>query len=130
MEDIKIKGERSTDFIPSIDFIVETGECTISGESSIEETEEFYQPLLDWLKDFTEYEKRPLSFNVRLSYYNTSTSRSILNMLHLLKTYEEKGGKVDVVWFYNREDVDEIEEIEDYMIDTGLNIVMKAFLDV
>lgn len=127
MEDIHIKGYKGVYIIPTIDFFVQSGVCEISGESFLEETSKFYTPLLDWIKEYIVTRKKPITFNFKLTYFNTSTSKWILNILNVLKRYEENGGEVNVNWFYNEEDADMQDDIEDYIVDTGLNINLCPF---
>ncbi|MBN2893972.1 MAG: DUF1987 domain-containing protein [Bacteroidales bacterium] len=121
MDDIHIKAVRGIYIAPAVDFSTATGECTLEGESFLEETSNFYSPLLDWLNDFVETGK-PISLNIKLTYFNTSTSKWILNILHTLKFYSDKGGKVQVNWYYLHDDIDMSEEIDDYIIDSGIDI--------
>jgi hypothetical protein len=121
MDDIHIKGVRGIYIAPAVDFLSSTGECTIEGESFLEETSNFYAPLLDWLNDYIETNKS-ITFNIKLSYFNTSTSKWILNILHALKHYKDLGGTVVVNWFYFEDDIDMAEEIDDYIIDSGIHI--------
>ena len=122
LEDIIIEGSHQNFFTPTVKFNAKTGICEISGESFLENTVEFYQPLIDWLKKYTTEVKKPIAFIIKLSYYNTSTSRALLDMLNILKEYEDNGGEVTVNWHYDENDIDMAEDIEDYMIDTGLKI--------
>jgi len=122
LEDIVIEGSHKNFFTPSVNFNVKTGICELSGESFLEDTVEFYKPLIEWLEVFTTDIKKPLAFIIKLSYFNTSTSRCILDLLNVLKDYEEDGGEVVVNWHYDENDSDMEEDIEDYMIDTGLKI--------
>jgi len=66
-------------------------------------------------------------FNFKLKYFNTSSSKCIIDILHILRKFEEKGGEIEVNWFYDssEEDIeDELEEIEDFMIETNIRINM------
>ena len=45
-------------------------------------------------------------------------------ILQRLKNFEDAGGIVTVVWYYNEDDDDMIEEIEDFMEETGIEIAM------
>jgi len=121
MNDIHIKGVRGIYIAPAVDFVFATGECTLEGESFLEETSNFYSPLLDWLNDFIET-KKPITFNMKLTYFNTSTSKWILNILHTLKYYLDQEGEVVVNWYYYEDDIDMSEEIDDYIIDSGVEI--------
>lgn len=127
MENIHIVGSHDVFFVPSVNFDAESGICELAGESYLEETVEFYTPLIQWLKTYIEEEARPITFNIKLTYFNTSSSRCILDILNILKIYEENGGTVIVNWYFDPDDSDMEEEIEDYMIDSELKISLIPF---
>lgn len=129
MENIYIAGSHDVYFVPTVDFNAETGVCLLSGESYLEETLEFYSPLIEWLEMYFEEVDQPITFNVKLTYFNTSSSRCVLDILNLLKDYEETGGKITINWYYDPADSDMIEEVEDYMIDSELKINMISIDD-
>ena len=122
MENLEIEGSHKNFFIPTVSFSAKTGICQISGESFLEDTVEFYRPLIDWVDEYIHTVKGPIALIIKLSYYNTSTSRSILDILNLLRDYEDDGGEVVVNWHYDENDIDMEEDIDDYIIDTGLEI--------
>ncbi|MDX2197113.1 MAG: DUF1987 domain-containing protein [Cytophagales bacterium] len=121
MKDLKITGASDTFFTPNIEFQGESGVCIISGESYLENTVEFYKQILDWLRSYMET-MQPIDFHFSLTYYNTSSSKAILQIMNLLKDYENKGGKISVTWHYNPDDEDMREEAEDYELDTGIKL--------
>lgn len=127
MENLEIKGESGVYFIPEVKLNAQTGVCEISGESYLEDTDEFYNNIINWLETYISEVKKSLTFNFKLTYFNTSSSRSILNVLRVLKKYEDDGGNVIVNWYYPEDDDSIAEEAEDYMKDTGLKINMFAF---
>jgi hypothetical protein len=122
MENLEIKGSHKNFFIPTVSFNAKTGICEISGESFLEDTVEFYRPLIDWIEEYVTSVKGPLALIIKLTYFNTSTSRSILDILNLMRDFEESGGEVVVNWHYDENDIDMEEDIDDYIIDTGLEI--------
>ena len=122
MENIEIKGSHGEFFIPEIKFNGETGVLEISGESYLEDTVKFYTPLISWIEKFMGLYKKPITLEISLTYFNTSTSRSLLDMLNLLRNYEEEGGKVTINWYLSEEDIDMQEEIEDLVLDSGVQI--------
>ncbi|MFN8255141.1 MAG: DUF1987 domain-containing protein [Bacteroidales bacterium] len=127
MENIQISGSHGANFIPTVDFNAETGICTLAGESYLEDTVEFYAPLFKWLKQFTAETELPIVFNFKLRYFNTSSSKCLIDILHILRKYQENGGSLEVNWYYDshEEDIeDELEEIEDFMIETNVKINM------
>ncbi len=109
---------------PFVHFKADTGECEISGESFPEKTTEFYDRLLKWLERYMKEVKGPIDFTIRLSYFNTSSSKRILQLMILLQTYVEAGGRVISRWYYDPEDLDMEEDIEDLKVISKLKLEM------
>lgn len=128
MEDIHIEGVHEAFFTPTVNFEVATGHCEIAGESYLEETSKFYARLIDWLTKYVETVQGPLTFDFKLSYFNTSSSKCIVDILDVLKKYQTKGGKIEVNWYYDDTE-DELEEVEDFILETGLDINKVPFED-
>ncbi len=122
MENLEIQGQLSTFFIPSVNFSAETGICEISGESYLEDAFQFYDVLMDWINQYFTEGNNEIEVNIRLTYFNTSSSRAILDLLRLLKNYQDnRDYKVIVNWYYPNPDYDEMKaEAEDYVDETGL----------
>lgn len=123
LESLVVEGEKGTFYIPSVHFDAETGHCRMEGESYLENTWNFYEKLLNWLKAFAET-SQPIQFDFKLAYFNTSSSKGILQLLEFLENYEEQGAEVTINWYYPSHDEDLKEEAEDFMIDTNLKINM------
>lgn len=113
---------------PGIDFNADTGVCVITGEAFIDDTFEFFQPILQWLKSFTQYAPE-VHIIFKLTYFNTSTYRSLTNMLEILKDYQSSGGDIKIDWYYDENDIDFLEDIEDFAIMTNLEIETIPFDD-
>jgi hypothetical protein len=94
-----------------------TGYVEICGESYPENSLNFYRPVVDWLKKTVE-DKREIEFNFKLDYFNTSSSKCILDILGILEKYNQEGGKVIVNWYYNDDDM--LEAGEDFLSDLNL----------
>ena len=95
----------------------------------MEETGNFYQPLVEWVKEYAKTHDK-IVFVFSLTYYNTSTSKWLLAILKELREMEKNGGSVSVTWYYTPDDVDMNDDIMDYMVDTGLKIKLTPFEDV
>jgi hypothetical protein len=108
-------------YYPVVEFNSETGICEISGESYMEETYAFYEPIINWFREYIET-KRPIVFNIKLTYFNTSSSRFILEILDIIKNYKDAGGNVNINWYYRKEDPDMLNEINDISGETGMYI--------
>ena len=111
MEAISIEGTAKT---PTVKFDVQGGTFEIKGRSIPENSIEFYKPLVDWLD---EYAKSPLPLtqvNVQLEYFNTSSSKCILDVFKKLETINKGKSEVVVNWYYEEDDEDMLEAGEDY----------------
>ena len=112
---------------PIVDFNAKTGVCDIVGESYMEDSYVFYKPVIKWLTDFF-IEQRPIVFNIKLVYFNTSSSRMILEILDVLKSNIDGGGQVTINWYYKKEDPDMLKEIADFKDETQLDINIMVFV--
>lgn len=111
MEPIHIPGTQKT---PTVNFDSANGILEIKGRSIPENSIEFYKPLVDWLDD---YAKSPLSttqVNIQLEYFNTSSSKCILDVFKKLEAVHKGENKVKVKWHYEEDDEDMLEAGEDY----------------
>jgi len=127
LDNLTIQGASDTFFTPTVNFNAETGFCVLAGESYLENTVEFYAVLQTWLKGFFATGK-PISFEFRLTYYNTSSNKAILQLMNALKDYENTGKTVTATWHYSEADTEMLEEAEDYQLDSGLDLKIVADL--
>ncbi|MDX1903882.1 MAG: DUF1987 domain-containing protein [Thermonemataceae bacterium] len=125
MNDLIIKGEKKTYFTPDVNFSAKTGVCEIAGESYQEETFSFFNELIAWLEEYTLKVRKAIIFNVKLTYFNTSSARALLEMLLVLKKYKAQGAEVEINWYVQQEDEGMSEEAEDLQIQSGLNFNIK-----
>jgi len=126
MESLYINDYPGQIYYPVIRFDYKTGVCEMSGESYMEETYKFYQPVIQWLEEYTKSNKS-VEFNIKLTYFNTSSSRSILELLGILKKFTDNGGQLKINWYYNEQDPDMVGEIAGFEGETGLKINSVAF---
>ncbi|MFP3860179.1 MAG: DUF1987 domain-containing protein [Bacteroidales bacterium] len=125
MENIEITRSPAKPYFPSIDFNFKKGVCEIVGESYMEEAYKFYIPLINWIKEFTEKENRKLTLNIKLIYFNTSTTKCLLDIFELMKKYHNNGNEMEINWFYDKDDPDMVEEVKDFEkeADVSINII-------
>jgi len=127
MENLSIKGSHGTFFTPTVNFSA-SGVCEISGESYLEESFEFYDGLIKWIDSYFEEGAKSIELSFRLTYFNTSSSRAILDLLTSLKRHQDSGQDVTVNWYYPDPDNDEMKmEAEDYIDETGLEINLISY---
>lgn len=127
MENLYININPELVYYPVVNFNYATGLCEMSGESYMEETYKFYEPIILWLQNYIK-EDKPITFNFRLTYFNTSSSRFISEILNNLKNYINEGGKVKINWYYKNDDPDMLSEINDFIEETGISINVIPFV--
>lgn len=70
----------------------------ISGKSMPEDVIDFYQPVLDWLASYRSAPLEKTIFDIRLIYFNTASSKLLLDLLMILEEIREQGHEVLVRW--------------------------------
>lgn len=125
MKSLIIHTESDTPYYPEVAFNVETGICEISGESYMEEAYKFYAPLIDWVKEYLQHVGDKITINFKLIYFNTSSSRLIVDFLETLRKSREDGKQITVNWYYDPDDPDVKDEVEDFEIESGMGIDLK-----
>ncbi|MGC9373916.1 MAG: DUF1987 domain-containing protein [Bacteroidales bacterium] len=101
MKDLIIKETEKT---PSV-ALSTNGVLKMEGRSIPEDAAKFFKPILDWTKEFTAEEIR---VDIKLEYFNTSSSKFILEMLRILEN-NPKNKNILVNWFYEEGDLDVLE---------------------
>lgn len=123
MDILKIEGSKQT---PDINFNPSNGILTISGRSIPENTFEFFNPVLMWLEEYAKHAQAKTVINVDLEYFNTSSSKYILEIFKRLKGILNDGKDVLVKWYYEQDDEEMMETGEDYEDVSGLTFEILA----
>ena len=123
METLLIEGSAKT---PTIKFDAEQGIIEIKGRSIPENSIEFYKPLIDWLEKYSGKPKTNTIVNIQLEYFNTSSSKCILDVFKKLEGINKAGSAVTIHWHYEEDDEDMLEAGEDYqaIINVPFKMVM------
>jgi hypothetical protein len=111
MEAINIESSPKT---PSIKFIQDDGVIEIKGRSIPENSIEFYKPLVDWLEDYAKDPLQKTLVNIQLEYFNTSSSKCILDVFKKLEAIHKSKHDILINWYYEEDDEDMLEAGEDY----------------
>lgn len=86
----------------------------IEGESSPENSIEFYKPVFDWLNENIK-NKKEINVKFFFDYFNTSTSKCLIDILDIINNYYKNDGKVNFVWQYHDYDEDMLETIKEFL---------------
>ena len=113
MQVIKIQG---TDDTPQVilDATPEAPHMEIIGRSLPEDVVAFYDPILEWLEEYAENPLPKTVFNFKLEYFNTASSKLLLDILLKLEDMHDDGNDVLVRWHFPDDDEDMEEAGEEY----------------
>ncbi len=112
MENLIVEGTNKT---PTVKLIADSGLLEISGKSIPENSFGFYQPLLTWLDNYLAQPSPKTEVKIILEYFNTSSSKCILDMLRKLESLKKTSkSEVVILWHYEKEDEDMMEAGQDY----------------
>jgi hypothetical protein len=100
---------------PSISFGGADGILEIKGKSIPENSLEFYRPVFEWLDNYSQSPAPKTVLKVALEYFNTSSSKCLLDIFRKLESLRISGrSDVKVNWIYDSDDEDMMEAGEDY----------------
>jgi len=99
---------------PLVNFNCTDGVLELRGRSIPENSIEFYQLLNTWIDNYASNPCEKTLMEVKLEYFNTSSSKCILDIFKKLEKLNGQGTEVSVNWCYEVEDEDMKEAGEDY----------------
>jgi len=106
----------ATSHSPKVSFDPEKQLFEISGESRPENASVFYEPILNWIKDFeatfdgnSEAFTDPFTFDFKLDYFNSTSAKFILDFCKKIGQLQVKGLQLNVRWLYEEDDDDMLE---------------------
>ncbi|MCB2186891.1 MAG: DUF1987 domain-containing protein [Deltaproteobacteria bacterium] len=107
-----------TERSPLVDFDFPAQYLRLEGESYPEDAAAFFGPLLEGLRRHLELAKGgELVVELKMSYFNSSSAKALMNIFQMLESAAEKGCRVVINWYY-LEDDDTMEEFgEDFSED-------------
>lgn len=111
MDVFKIEGTPKT---PNVVLDPAAGKLLLEGRSIPENSIEFYKPLIDWIDSYSPSALDHTEIFIKLEYFNTSSSKCILDVFKKLESIKKDGKQVVVKWYYECDDEDMLEAGEDY----------------
>jgi hypothetical protein len=102
----------STHFTPEVNCNATTGILDFKGRSTAENAFEFYKPIIHWLREYCKTPHAKTTVNLQLEYFNSSSSKCLIDILHQLSKIKESNSIV-INWLYEKEDIDMKETGED-----------------
>ena len=118
-----------TEATPEIRFDYATGILELRGESYPENTAEFYAPVFEWLRKFlSSGNGLTVTVNMEIIYFNSSSSKALMNFFDLLDEAVAAGRKIAVNWIYaagNESALEYGEEFKEDLNSLEFNLVEK-----
>lgn len=111
MDTLSIKGTTET---PTVIFDPANNLFEISGKSLPEDVKEFYNPVLKWITEYSAAPNPTTILKVKMDYFNTASSKMILELFELLNTMHSNGKDVAIEWHYHEDDEDMLDAGNDY----------------
>ena len=106
MNDLEVKGNWKS---PSVSFN-SNGTLNIWGRSLPENALEVYKPLFNWLDNYKQKPAQETNIEIKLEYFNTTSSKLIFEIFKKFEEIKNKGYKIAVKWYYETDDPDLEEE--------------------
>lgn len=101
MKELIIEKTQNT---PEINFNPGTGEIKIKGRSIPENPDDMYLRILKWIHEYFK-DPQPLTrVIVKLEYVNSGSSKFLLEIFRVMKSYSDQGHECIVDWYYEEED--------------------------
>jgi hypothetical protein len=112
MEILFIEGTKSS---PKVRFDPATGVLEISGKSYPENAPKFYGPIFEWLHEYLDTGRtQSTQVILEIVYFNSSSSKALLNILDLLDQAARNGKKIVIDWRYHPENETALECGEEF----------------
>jgi len=127
MENINIEATR---FTPRISFDSKCNVFEIRGESYPENAADFYSPVFFWIENYIgQLEDHPFTIDIELFYFNSSSSKILLDLFDLLEEAAKNGRQIIINWFYEDNDEESLEFGEEFQEDCNavqFNLIRKG----
>jgi len=89
---------------PAVLFDPESGHMKIEGRSIPENPGDFYDELIEWIREYFKTPKTDTIFDLNLEYVNSGSSKYLLGFFKVIKEETHKGNKITVNWYYEEDD--------------------------
>ncbi len=111
LNDLNIVGTEDT---PGIKFDRQKNVFELVGRSLPEDVVSFYKPVIEWLGELAKTPVANLEFSFKLDYFNTASSKLILDILLEVNDIFNEGTPMKVKWYFLKMDRDLEEAGEEF----------------
>jgi hypothetical protein len=111
---------------PEIKFDPENNFFIIKGKSLPEDANDFYTPYRNWLKNYFQGSVNDAEFILQIDYFNSASSRMILEIMYILRDSINEGNNIKIVWKYEEDDDEMMTVGEEIQAIIEVPIIMEA----
>lgn len=94
----------ATDETPFVELNAENKVFKITGRSLPEDARAFYQPISKWFNQYFEEAQSPVNLEIYLDYFNSSSTKQLVEIIIDLESLKNKNVEVNIVWMYDEDD--------------------------
>jgi hypothetical protein len=105
---------QKTEDTPEIKLDPEKGHFEFQGKAFPDDAKAVFQPVVDWLEKYIENPKDKIKVDFKFTYFNTASSKMILEILDRLYKLQDKGTELSINWHYKEVDEDMLDAGEEY----------------
>lgn len=124
MEKFEINGTTKT---PAIILDAVSGDLLFEGRSNPENANELYEPVIHWLDRYIEQPAEQTHLRMNLEFFNTSSSKYILEVLRKIRYLADKNHAFNVTWMYEDDDLEMLDTAEAFEMMTGLKFEKVSY---
>lgn len=117
----------ATDDTPKVVLDPSNNDFEFSGKSLPEDVTTFYSPVMDWLEGYSDSPNSKTIVKFNLVYFNTASSKLILDILFKLEEIFDNGNDISIEWHYQEEDEDMEEAGEEYGDLVEMPLELKSY---
>jgi hypothetical protein len=82
------------------------GVIKLSGKAMPDNAKTFFNPVLEWIENYTREPQDKTYVCFDLEYFNSSASKMILQIIKTLKNIKEQEKEMEIDWYYMEDDDD------------------------
>ncbi len=118
---------KETESTPKVEFDIPRSVYEIKGKSVPLKTSEFYQPIINWLKGFSDDIKDGSEVKIDLEYLNPESYKWLIHIFRIFERSNKMGAKITVEWFFDKgdEEIKELGKELEQIVDLPFKITAK-----
>lgn len=120
--------QEQTKNCPGIKYEKEADTLFINGRSIPENPESVFKPLRDWVVNYFQ-SSDSLKMSIILEYINSGSSKHLIEILKVLKQFQNQGKELIITWFYEEDDEAIMELGEHFRDSSDLPIKIEMLID-